>query len=166
MLAESFWGTNSGLAIAIGLSFLALFALGWLLFGTAARAKQDRKMAARMASAGRSAPQVRPDKGEATWIPQQVTKFGQRFATAGGFGEAVDMRLEAAVLAVRSGEFVVASAAAAFAGAILGFAILQNPILSAANPIYTRTKKFGDLQIDKPHTRISRFVILPLCVLI
>ena len=130
MLAENFWGTNSGLIIAIALSFLALFALGWLLFGTAARTKHDRKMAARMASAGRTAPLVMPDKAESTWIPEQVTKFGTRFATAGGFGEAVDMRLEAAGLAVRSGEFVVASAAAAFVGAVVGFAILQNPILA------------------------------------
>jgi hypothetical protein len=65
----SFWGTNTGLTIAMGLAFLALFALGWLLLGTAARAKQDRRMAARMASAGRTRPNVMPDKSEATWIP-------------------------------------------------------------------------------------------------
>jgi tight adherence protein B len=132
MPGASFWGTDTGLAIAMGLAFLALFALGWLLFGTAARAKHDRRMASRMASAGRNRPNVLPDKSEATWIPPQVTKFGQRFASAGGFGEAVDMRLEAAGLAVRSGEFVVASAATAFAGAVIGYAMLQNPLMALA----------------------------------
>jgi tight adherence protein B len=130
MTEASFWGTNTGLGIAMGLAFVALFALGWLLMGTAARAKQDRRMAARMASAGRNRPNVLPEKSEATWIPDRVTKFGQRFASASGFGEAVDMRLEAAGLAVRSGEFVVASAGAAFLGAVLGYAILQNPVLA------------------------------------
>ncbi|HEY7401601.1 MAG TPA: type II secretion system F family protein [Actinomycetota bacterium] len=132
MTDASFWGTTTGLGIAMGLAFLALFALGWLLLGTAARAKQDRRMAARMASAGRTRPNVMPEKSEATWIPDRVTKFGQRFASASGFGEAVDMRLEAAGLAVRSGEFVVASAGAAFLGAVLGYAILQSPILALA----------------------------------
>ncbi|MBI3856453.1 MAG: type II secretion system F family protein [Planctomycetes bacterium] len=129
MLAANFWGTSNGLAVALVLSFLALFALGWLLLGTAARAKQDRTMAARMASASRtSAPVAGPVEGG--WIPERVTRFGQRFAQASGFGEGLDMRLEAAGVAVRSGEFVVASAGAALVGAILGFALLQNPLLA------------------------------------
>jgi tight adherence protein B len=131
MLAENFWGTQAGLGVALALSFLALFALGWMLFGTAARAKADRAMAARMVAAGRpSSATVLPDSGDSAWIPQRVTRFGARFAQASGFGEALDMRLEAAGVAVRSGEFVVASAAAAFIGAILGYAVLQNPLLA------------------------------------
>src|SRR5919204_6382508 len=96
MLADSFWGTSSALAVSLGLSFLAIFAMGWMLFGTAARARADRAMAARMATAGRAAAPLPEEGGQGTWIPEQVTKFGTRFAQAGGFGEALDLRLEAA----------------------------------------------------------------------
>jgi tight adherence protein B len=131
MLAVNFWGTGTGLVIALGLSFLALFALCWMLFGTAARAKADRTMVARMVAAGRSgAPSPAPQATDGGWIPDRVTKFGQRFAQAGGFGEGLDLRLEAAGVAIRSGEFVVGSAGAALVGAVVGFAILQNPLLA------------------------------------
>ncbi len=129
MFATSFWGTSSGLGIALGLSFLALLALAWLLFGTAARARADRAMATRMRVAGRvTAPVDEP--GQSSWIPEQVTKFGTRFAQASGFGDALDLRLEAAGVPVRSGEFVVLSVCALIAGAVVGFAILQNPLLA------------------------------------
>jgi tight adherence protein B len=133
MLAETFWASEAGLAVTLGLSFLALFSLGWLLFGTAVRVKHEREMAARMAAAGRAyrgaAP---PQRGEATggWIPERMTKFGERFASAGGFAEALDARLEAAGVAVRSGEFVVASVVGAFVGAVLGAALLRNVVLA------------------------------------
>jgi tight adherence protein B len=130
MLAENFWGTNAGLGIALGLSFLALFAVCWMLFGTAARAQAGRTMVARMVAAGKSSTPTPPTATDGGWIPARVTKFGQRFAQAGGFGEALDMRLEAAGVAIRSGEFVVGSAGAALLGAILGFAMLQNPLLA------------------------------------
>ena len=133
MIAATFWGSASGLTVVVVMSFLAIFAVGWLLFGTASRVKQERAMAARMVSASRS---VTADaaataaSGETTgWIPAQVTAFGTRFATAGGFAERLDAMLEAAGVAVRSGEFVIASVGATFAGAVLGVLIIGNLIL-------------------------------------
>ena len=105
--------------------------LGWLLFGTAARARKDREMAARMASVTR--PNAQPtsaDSGTGGWIPDRVTSYGKRFADARGFSERVDAELEAAGVSVRSGEFVVLSVAAALIGAVLGAALLRSPLLA------------------------------------
>src|SRR5205823_2269997 len=117
--------------LVIGCSFAALFAIMWLALGTAARARQDREMAARMASAGRPSgvPAVLPP-GSGGWIPPTMTEFGRRFASAGGFGDSLDMRLEAAGVNVRSGEFVVGSVVAGLVGAAIGAVILGNPILA------------------------------------
>ena len=69
----------------------------------------------------------RPGSG---WIPENVSAFGQRFATAQGFGEKLDAQLEAAGVSLRSGEFVVATLGAGLLGAVLGAAILQKPLLA------------------------------------
>src|SRR5262249_25424611 len=133
LIAETFWGSASGLTVVVVLSFLAIFAVGWLMFGTASRVKQERAMAARLVSAGRTIgtqAAASAAQGENTgWIPPQVTAFGTRFATATGFGERLDAMLEAAGVAVRSGEFVIASVGATFAGAVLGVLIIGNLIL-------------------------------------
>ncbi len=133
MLADSFWGGPGGLGVAAGLVFAAALAFGWMMLGTASRLKAERAMAARMAAAGRAMSRpTPPQKGEGAggWIPKTVTRFGERFAHASGFGERLDAQLEAAGVAVRSGEFVVASVGATILGAILGATILRNPILA------------------------------------
>jgi tight adherence protein B len=133
MLAETFFSSEAMLAIVVALVALAAFVMGWLLLGTAARMKADRDMAARMAAIGRPAPQsVAPPVGKpgTGWIPESVSAFGERFATAQGFGEKLDARLEAAGLNLRSGEFVVATVGAGLLGAVLGAAILQSMLLA------------------------------------
>jgi tight adherence protein B len=130
VLATSFWSTAAAPLVVAGLVAAAVFALGWLLFGTAIRAKSDREMAARMASVSR--PNTHPGTQEASsgWIPSRVTSFGKRFADARGFSERVDAELEAAGVSVRSGEFVVLSVAAGLIGAVFGAAILRNPLMA------------------------------------
>ncbi|MEP6476062.1 MAG: type II secretion system F family protein [Actinomycetota bacterium] len=123
MIAAGFWGSAAALALVIVLVFGAFIGLGWLLLGSAARRKADRAMVARFRTTGQSvsaATQASANSGG--WIPSGVTEFGRRFATAGGFGESLDMRLEAAGVKVRSGEFVVASAAAAVIAGFVGVA--------------------------------------------
>jgi tight adherence protein B len=107
----------------------AVFLLGWLLFGTAVRAKKDRDMAVRMASVTRSATaeDFRPGNG---WIPDRMSSFGKRFADARGFSSRIDAELEAAGASFRSGEFVVFSVVAAIVGVVLGAAMLRNPLLA------------------------------------
>jgi len=132
LVATGFWSTPLAQLIAVGLVGLASFALGWLLFGTAMRAKKDREIAARMATVTRpnQAPVPVLPEGSGGWIPAKVTRFGRRFAEARGFSGRVDAELEAAGVSVRSGEFVVLTVVAALVGAVLGAALLRNPLLA------------------------------------
>jgi tight adherence protein B len=134
LAAETFFSSQAMLAVVVALVALAAFVMGWLLLGTAARVKADRDMAARMAAIGRPVPQSSASpvgKAGTGWIPESVSAFGERFATAQGFGEKLDARLEAAGLSLRAGEFVVATIGAGLLGAVLGAAILQNMLLAA-----------------------------------
>jgi tight adherence protein B len=132
IVAESFW-TSSGAQIAIAaLVGVVAFFLAWFLLGSAARAKSEREVAARMQAVIRPGQQpVGAAPSQSTgWIPDNVSRFGKRFADARGVSERLDMELEAAGVSLRSGEFVVASVAAALVGAVIGAAVLQNLILA------------------------------------
>ena len=91
MLGEtSTWGTASFQMIAAGLTALAIFIVVWFMLGTAARAKQDRTIAARMRAIGRPVRQQDAPTapgGAGGWIPESVTSFGKRFAERQGFSE-------------------------------------------------------------------------------
>jgi tight adherence protein B len=133
MLAESFWtSTAAQWAVAIMLGVVAGL-LGWFILGTAARARKDREVEARMRAVMN--PTAQPI-GEADvvagtgWIPKGAVRYGQRFAQARGFSEKLDAQLEAAGVALRSGEFVVASVGAALLLGLLGAALLRNLILA------------------------------------
>jgi tight adherence protein B len=128
-LIAGFWTSSVAQGLVIILVAGAAFLMGWLLFGTAVRAKKDREMAARMASVTRSgtAEDFRPGNG---WIPDRMSSFGKRFADARGFSSRIDAELEAAGASFRSGEFVVFSIVAALVGAVLGAALMRNPILA------------------------------------
>ena len=127
MIAESFWGSFTALALVVALVFGAFVGLGWLLFGSAARRKADREMALRLRSSGQSATAaMEASAASGGWIPQGMTSFGRRFATAGGFGEELDMRLESAGVNLHSGEFVVASVGAALLSGFVGVTIFSN----------------------------------------
>jgi tight adherence protein B len=131
LLGESFWTSSSaqiGIAAIVG---LVAFFLAWFLLGTAARARAEREVAERMQAVIRPGQQwAGPAPSTSGWIPSNVSQFGKRFADARGLSERLDMELEAAGVSLRSGEFVVASVAAAIVGAVLGAAILGNLILA------------------------------------
>ena len=132
MIADSFLSSSAFQVVIAGLVLVAAFAISWLLFGTAMRAKQDKALAARMATitgtpqAGAAA----TDKTAGGWIPAGVASFGARFAQSGGFSDRLDKELEAAGVTMRAGEFVVISVIAAVVGAVLGAALLQSLILA------------------------------------
>ena len=50
LIAASFWSSPVAQIVIAGLVGASVFVLGWLLLGTAARAKKDREIAARMAT--------------------------------------------------------------------------------------------------------------------
>ena len=49
LIAASFWSSPVAQMVLAGLVGATVFVVGWLLLGTAARAKKDRQIAARMA---------------------------------------------------------------------------------------------------------------------
>ncbi len=120
--------------IGIGVGIVA-FLLAWFLLGTAARTKQDRDRAARMRAVIQPGQQtgqavVAGQPGAGGWIPDNVTKFGTRFAESRGFSERLDAELEAAGVSLRSGEFVVASAIACLVFGLLAAALLRSWVLA------------------------------------
>jgi tight adherence protein B len=134
LLAVDFAGSFVAQLIVVGLVAAATFVLGWLLFGTAIRARSDREMEARMTSIIRpgSVKSKSLDNREGTgWIPKRVSGFGRRFADSRGFSSRLDAELEAAGVSIRSGEFVVLSVVAAFVGLVLGAAIMRNLLIAA-----------------------------------
>jgi len=76
---------------------------------------------------GAATAQMQPGTG---WIPDQVTRFGTRFAEARGFSDRLDSELDAAGVSLRSGEFVVASVVGAVVFGILGAALLKDVLLA------------------------------------
>jgi tight adherence protein B len=131
-LAESFWTSGSAQLTIAGLVGAVAFFLSWFLLGTAARARADREVEARMRAVIRPGQQPLGASAAASsgWIPDNVTKFGKRFAEARGISERLDMELEAAGVRLRSGEFVVVSVGAAIVGAVVGAALLENLVLA------------------------------------
>jgi tight adherence protein B len=134
MLAESFWTSSTAQYVLAGLVAIVAFLLAWFLLGTAARAKKDREVEARMRAVIQ--PGQQPSVATATakpgsgWIPDNVTRFGTRFAEARGFSDRLDAELDAAGVSLRSGEFVVASVVAAVVFGVLGAALLQSVLLA------------------------------------
>jgi tight adherence protein B len=131
--AGSFWATPAALTLAIGLATAAAFLLGVMLFGTASRRRQQKIIGERMAAVGnrgRKVTHVQTDRTAGGWIPARVTHFGRRFADSRGFSERLDAELEAAAVSLRSGEFVIVTVGAAFAGLFVGYAILGTPWLA------------------------------------
>ena len=135
MLAESFWTSTSAQLAVAGVVGVVAFLLVWFLLGSAARAKQDREVEARMRAVMNPGQQpvsgasMKPGTG---WIPEQVSAFGSRFAQARGFSERLDAQLEAAGVSLRSGEFVVGTVGAALLAGVLGAALLQNLVMALA----------------------------------
>jgi tight adherence protein B len=134
MLAESLWTSTTAQYVLAGLVAVVAFFLAWFLLGNAARAKKDRDIEARMRAVIQPGQQPTGATAATTpgtgWIPDQVTRFGERFADARGFSERLDMELEAAGVSIRSGEFVVMSAGSAIVAGILGAALMRNALLA------------------------------------
>jgi tight adherence protein B len=110
------------------------FFLSWFILGAAARQKQDREREARMRAViqpgqqGAATVASTPQAGG--WIPENVTKFGQRFAESRGFSDRLDAELEAAGVSLRSGEFVVASTVGCLVFGVLAAALLGSWLLA------------------------------------
>ncbi|HZD18050.1 MAG TPA: type II secretion system F family protein, partial [Actinomycetota bacterium] len=124
-----------GLGITLGLTFLAVFALAALVFGTAARRRRQRVLAQRVAARPKLPEEGgRGDaggRGVGDWVPEPLVDAAERFASAGGFGARLDRTLERAGAPLRVGEFTVGSLLAAVLGGVVGAILFQRLLLVA-----------------------------------
>jgi tight adherence protein B len=134
VLADTFFTSHAAQILLALLVGVVAGLMAWFLLGSAARAKKDRAVEARMRAVIQPGSQpsskaavAEPGTG---WIPLNVSKFGTRFAQSRGFSDRLDAELEAAGVSLRSGEFVVASAVAALVFGVIGAAILRNALLA------------------------------------
>jgi tight adherence protein B len=123
-----------GLAVALGLSFLAVFVFFVVVFGVAARNRRERELARRMGAEQviqpSEVPPPRSDTGLANWIPEPVAAMAERIAEAGGFAKGLDRKLDRAGLLLSSGEFLAANSATALLGLLLGALVLRSPLFA------------------------------------
>jgi tight adherence protein B len=134
MVAASVWSSSATQYVIAGLVAFVAFFLVWFILGSAARARKDRDVEARMRAVMQPGGQQKvggPTLAKGTgWIPAGVSSFGTRFADSRGFTERLDGQLEAAGVSLRSGEFVIASVGAALVGGVLGAALLRSLVLA------------------------------------
>lgn len=106
-----------GMALSVGLVFVAAVALLLTLLNVPVRRRRRRSLERRM-GAGGAGPQADEDaaSGAAAWIPEPLAIAGQRMAESAGFAERLDRRLEQAGLSLRPGEFVGGAFLAALVG--------------------------------------------------
>ena len=143
-----------GMAVAILVTFAALFILGVMLIGTGARVARDRAAASRMRLIAGSRPDGGDQRGN-TWIPQQMVEVADRVVDAGGFGERLEHKLEQGGLAFRAGEFLAACAVAGIGGIVAGFILFQNIFLALAFAVVCGSGPWIMLQY-KLHQRVER----------
>jgi tight adherence protein B len=118
-----------GMVVVVALVFLALFCVGYLLIGTGARARRERELAIRMASAARPNDPATKRTGPIAWVPQPMMSAAAKVADFRGVGERLDVQLERAGAPVRAAEFIMATAIAAVGGALLGIVMFRQVIL-------------------------------------
>jgi tight adherence protein B len=119
-----------GVAVAAGLTFLALFILLVMVLGAGSRVARQRDLAKRVVynrgyDTSEGVPH-RPDAGMAGWIPQPVVSAAQAVADAGGFSTGLEARLERAGFPIKSGEFVAAAAGAGVLGVAIGWLVFNS----------------------------------------
>ncbi len=126
MIAETFWGTSTGLLLALGACFLAVALVAWMMIGSRQRGRRVRSLASRLGRRSTKAEDEAPL--EAQWMPSGLVEAGHRFAMATGFNAGLDYRLERAGVKMLAGEFVALTAVLAIAGGVFSALLLPNPV--------------------------------------
>ncbi|MFN2545507.1 MAG: type II secretion system F family protein [Actinomycetota bacterium] len=123
-------GGRTGLSVALGLSFVAIFVLLLMMFGARFRVRRDRDLVRRMAAKQETGSTTAPEREHAlaAWIPEPVVQAGARMAQAAGVGPRLEVMLERGGIPLRPGEFVAGLGLAAIVGLVIGGVLLHNPI--------------------------------------
>jgi len=124
VIAESFWGTNTGLIVALVAAFGAVYLVVTFLVGSRQRARREKSLAARL---GRRRGGGEAEEETATqWVPESLAQVGHRFAVATGFSAGLDERLEQAGMPILAGEFVALTVVCAILGGVFSALVLPN----------------------------------------
>jgi tight adherence protein B len=121
-----------GMAVALGLCFLAVFGILVMLLGQGARQRREKEVARRLTQPGTAETgPITEDQGRVIgqWAPALVAA-GKRLAESAGFMETLERKLERASLPLSPGEFVAGSGIAVFLGAIVGGVFLQSGLFA------------------------------------
>ena len=106
--------------IALGLCFAATFLIMLMFVGTRARSARDRELMRRAGATHQAAlPSNDPDKTSG-WVPSPILQATEKVAAAAGATASIDAKLERAGVAMRPGEFLVATVGAVLGGALIG----------------------------------------------
>jgi tight adherence protein B len=145
----SFWAGPIGMSLVVGLTFLAVLALGLVVANTDARRRREQHLRSSLVSQVEPVwdPEGAPRANATTFIPRQFADFAERVAGQTDAGKRLARRLEHAGWAIQTGEFlwlvaivvillgvigfVVANVVGALAGAALG-ALVPFTLLSHA----------------------------------
>lgn len=124
---------TAGLAIALGLTFLAAFIFGTTTVSARARNRRDRRLASRMGVVA-SEPEIassQPSNSAAPgWIPDSFVEVAGRVANRGSFGEKVDRKLERASIAMSPPEFFAIVALTGIGGGLFGLLLFQHALMA------------------------------------
>ena len=123
MIAESFWGTDTGLIVVLVAAFAAVYLLIRCLVGSSRRGPSATDARNPPRPSGRGG---RTDDPASQWMPDAFAQAGQRFAVATGFNAGLDERLEQAGMSVLAGEFVALTVFCAVLGGVFAALLLQN----------------------------------------
>ena len=120
-----------GMAVTLGLTFLALFTLLVMLLGAGMRQRREQVLARRVAAVGRpkeTGGTEGSSSGSRVWLPEGLVATAQRAADASGLGKGLDAKLERAALPLRPGEFVLSMVLTTLAGALVGAALFRDAL--------------------------------------
>jgi tight adherence protein B len=123
--AISFWGGPFGMSLVVGLTFLAVLALGLIVADTDARRRRGQQLRSRLVPQVEAAwdAEGTPRTNATTLIPRQLADVAERLAGKTGAGQRLGSRLEHAGWAIRSGEFLWMVAIALIVLGLIGFLV-------------------------------------------
>jgi tight adherence protein B len=115
-----------GLALAVGMVFIAAFVILLGSFQAPLRRHRRRVLEKRIGVRGQAAAGDEDAATGAVWMPEPFAAAGQRLAETAGFAERLDRRLERAGMSVRPGEFVAGAVLAALVGGLAAGFLFQS----------------------------------------
>ena len=115
---------TTGLAIVMGLTFLAIALTTYMLMGSSSRRKRDKDLQRLMTANSTDAKKERQEDGAVSWIPDSLVGVADQVVESRNWTSGLERKLERAGLSIRPGEFLALSAVTAVVGTLAGASTL------------------------------------------